>query len=194
MSRSTRELLAELDLLETYNSRRERAGHDYGAGQRGAELIRRRRHLEELGYAGEELELALADLSPAEHVRAFERIGRPRLRRLERDNFGTASSNRSLETWRRIEQRLEIVKLGVQPPRESSSGSPAEPLAASQPSDGPQPAGNGRTAYSASTVKTADGRFRSSCPCCTYSTERSKREPAEHAIAQHLAYAHEVSS
>lgn len=34
-------------------------------------------------------------------------------------------------------------------------------------------------------------RHRVTCPVCGYATERAKKEAAEHAMAQHLAYAHD---
>lgn len=173
MNRSNRELLAELEILTTYDAIRQSRGHDYGGGQRAAELRRRRQSVEP--NLGEPLTVdELAD--------AYDRVGRPRLERLERDAFGTASSNRSIAAWR------TVAKLRSR----SSSGASAAAESSSQRSEGPQPAGNGRTPLSASRLES--GRWRASCSRCTYSAERSKREPAEHALAVHLAYVHEVSS
>lgn len=45
------------------------------------------------------------------------------------------------------------------------------------------------------TVQTEQGpakRFRAECPHCTFAAVRAKREAAEHALDQHLAYEHGV--
>lgn len=92
-------LAAELALLEDFDNRRRYAGHDYGSGQRGAELSRRRRELDELGY--------LDELGPTrdEMVAAFERVGRPRYLRVVqgRNRYGiTRASSRSEQIWRTV--------------------------------------------------------------------------------------------
>lgn len=183
---SARELHAELLVLEMFDSIRQSRGHDYGCGQRGAELIRRRRELEVADPAG--YVRRGAAITRTELADAFERVGRRRLERLERDNYGTASSRASLSAWR------TVAKLYGRQPENSSQGLSAAPEPASEPSDGPQPAGIGSGPPMASTEKTVDGRYRSTCSSCGYSTERSKRESVEHALSQHLAYSHEVSS
>lgn len=95
--RERRRLIAELELLEVYDRLRSAAGHDYGCGQRGAELIRRRRVLGGLpaGYVGPHgFELA----------EAWVRVGAPRLARAERERFRhrTPATLRTLSTWRAV--------------------------------------------------------------------------------------------
>lgn len=107
MIASTRErarrLAAELEILLTYDARR--AGwYDYGAGQRAKELSRRRRELHSLDPLGE-----LEPPTPQEALEAFERVGRPRLRRLERESFrhGSRSTDRSVAAWRKTQANVE---------------------------------------------------------------------------------------
>lgn len=90
--------LAEWTLLAHYDVLRSRLGHDYGSGQRGAELRRRRLRLQARGidppsYA--------ATLDRAELERAYQRIGAPRLRRVELETYRahTPSSERTLKAW-----------------------------------------------------------------------------------------------
>lgn len=98
-----RERLAELEVLERFDTLRQLAGHDYGSGQRAAELLRRRLELRSCGIiAG-----GARDAEAAELADAFERVGRPRMRRLELEGYraGTPASSRTLETWRRVARR-----------------------------------------------------------------------------------------
>lgn len=101
---------AELEVLQNYNAKRQVAGHDFGCGQRGAELIRRRRALRELAlrleFDHEHPESRIGDPTGAELAAAFENIGRQRLKRAENDHrlYNTSSSARTLSTWRRIER------------------------------------------------------------------------------------------
>jgi hypothetical protein len=114
-----RELAAELEVLSSYDARREAARHDYGAGRRWHELSRRRRELDSEVYVA----LAVDRTSPATSIfeyldeldvagdpdallAAYERIGRPRLERLLRDAYGTPSWHRSVDTWRRLRASL----------------------------------------------------------------------------------------
>jgi hypothetical protein len=100
-------LLAEYAVLELFDDLREHAGHDYGCGQRGAELRRRRLALRDRGF-DVELDRGLLELGHDELVEAFERIGRPRLRRIELETYRheTPASRRTLRTWRRVEAEL----------------------------------------------------------------------------------------
>ena len=107
--RTFRELRAEYAVLEQYDELRNRAGDDYGCGQRYAELRRRRWKLEELGAAtpGWELDTPTAD----ELALAFERVGRPRLTRACRDavRFTPSAPRATRETircWQRLERRF----------------------------------------------------------------------------------------
>lgn len=99
-AKEARKLLAELELLGAYDAMRERAGHDYGSGQRAGELIRRRRELEALGF-----DYSGADVSDAELEAAWRRVAVPRYRRalapVERWGL-TPSTRRTLETWRKL--------------------------------------------------------------------------------------------
>lgn len=99
-------LTAELLLLDWFDSMRERAGHDYGSGQRHAEIMRRRRVLSDMGvdvYGN-------VTATDAELLEAFRRVGDPRVRRLELESYRahTPSSSRTLDTWRRLERSLEL--------------------------------------------------------------------------------------
>lgn len=113
-----REQLAEYAVLHRFDELRERAGHDYGSGQRGAELIRRRRAL---GYASA-FEVELVDelrlLTAGEVLAAFRRVGDPRIERLELETYRkhTPASRRTLDTWHRLELELERhERIGLAP-------------------------------------------------------------------------------
>lgn len=83
---------AEYAVLDHYDAVRQALGHDYGNGQRHAELIRRGRELERL-------EAAAGDAAPALNApgaydaarQAAERLLRPRLRRLDREGYRAAT-------------------------------------------------------------------------------------------------------
>lgn len=98
---SRRERLAELVLLEEYDRRRIAAGHDYGSGQRGGELSRRRRELD--GFTVEELR----ELGPTDIQAAWDRVGARRHRRAELDatRYGSPGVVRTLNTWRVLARR-----------------------------------------------------------------------------------------
>ncbi len=93
--------LAEYALLAEYDRLRQRLGHDYGCGQRGAELIRRRRRLQ---VAGADAHTGAATVTGAELGVAWRAVGAARLRRLELEPYrqGTPSSRRSLAAWRQV--------------------------------------------------------------------------------------------
>jgi hypothetical protein len=98
----TRAELAELELLASYDAMRERAGYDYGAGQRAGELRRRRLRLEARGIDRDDAPaVELAELE-----QAWRRIAVPRMRRLELEQYraDTPATRRTLETWRRLER------------------------------------------------------------------------------------------
>lgn len=102
-----RRLAAELVVIEAFDAVRQAAGHDYGCGQRGAELMRRRAALEAAGLSARNLrEPELVPPTELELELAFAKIGRPRMRRLELEGFRhhTPSSRRTIETWRRVER------------------------------------------------------------------------------------------
>ena len=110
---------AELAILARYDFIRELAGHDYGSGQRGAELMRRRRELggREGTYAYGHVRLAdVGEVPAAELVEAFDRLGGARIRRLTREHWrhGTHSTRRSLKSWRKVES--EVLRLRVASP------------------------------------------------------------------------------
>lgn len=112
-----RRLRLELEIVVEYDELRERAGHDYGCGQRGRELRNRRRELELARYAlagecftDDELE---APATADELERVLERIILPRLERARRQprGDGTPPTIRTLETMlRRLELRLARVR------------------------------------------------------------------------------------
>ena len=110
-----RSKLAELALLERYDQRREVAGHDYGSGQRGSELMRRARELHPAGRFEPELHEELASVTPAELLAAFERVAAKRLRRVETDanEWGwTPTAQRTARTWRELRLSLERAAAG----------------------------------------------------------------------------------
>ena len=77
-----REVAADYVVLDDFDSRRRRAGHDYGNGQRVRELRRLARQIAgEHGFVAPTI--ADLELTGAELVRAFERVGRPKVRRIE---------------------------------------------------------------------------------------------------------------
>jgi hypothetical protein len=97
------ELAAEYAVLDAFDLLRRHAGHDYGAGQRGAELNRRRWTLEARG-----IDVAPAALDYALDRAAFERVARPRIRRIEAESYRreTPATKRTLQTWRRVERMV----------------------------------------------------------------------------------------
>lgn len=98
--------LAEYVLLSAYDFEREFLFHDYGKGQRSNELRRRRI---ELGDAPALYNVELDDADPAELAAAFQRIGVPRIERIEyRETYrrSTPSSTRTVRAWRTIERRV----------------------------------------------------------------------------------------
>lgn len=104
LAQTQRELAAELVVLEEFHARRSAAGHDYGGGQRRSEIWRRRRalDLEALRWSG----LADSEFSAEELAAAFDRVGRPKIARIEREDYrrSTPSTQRTLRTWRSIER------------------------------------------------------------------------------------------
>lgn len=110
----TAELVAELAVLERYDAEREIAGHDYGAGQRAAELMRRRRALE-----GVDRGLP----TDRELVFAFEKVARPRIARITREAYRktTPATKRTLETWRKLEVEYEAILSRLEQSGELSS-------------------------------------------------------------------------
>ncbi len=114
MNAATRDRIAELELLEEYDRARSVAGHDYGSGQRNAELGRRRR---EVGVDALGSEIAAAPLTADELAAAFDRVGRPRLTRSARqaDRYETATARRTFATWRRIERRYGSTPTAASP-------------------------------------------------------------------------------
>ena len=106
---TARERFAEFYLLQRYDTFRTGLGHDYGCGQRGAELSRRARELERLNP---DPRLG-APLTRYELAAAFERIGRKRLERAlkEADVWGvTPSSRRTIAAWERVERVYALVR------------------------------------------------------------------------------------
>lgn len=103
-----RQKLAELAVLEQFDILRQATGHDFGAGQRAAELARRRR---ELRHPGSIDVTDTLGATAEEMAEAFERVGRPRLARIEREDFRrhTAATGRTFAAWTRLERRLAIA-------------------------------------------------------------------------------------
>lgn len=101
-----RRLRAELHVLERYDVFRSCAGHDYGCGQRAAELGRRRRELESLELGMPTEAPTLEAPRESELAEAWKAVGAPRLRRAEGETYRreTPSTRRTLATWRRVER------------------------------------------------------------------------------------------
>ena len=116
-------LAAELAVLDRFDTIRRSLGHDYGNGQRAAELHRRTRVVEDLdnlltwrasltfdpdfvtrgGITSPEL-LALKGLPFYVVAEAFRKVGAPRLARIGREDFRhrTPSTRRTVEAWTRV--------------------------------------------------------------------------------------------
>jgi len=106
--------LAEYHVLAEYDARRSCRYGDMAGSRRGRELDRRGDKLVELGVPVTPRG-GFPSSSPAELADAFERVGRPRLRRLEREtatvelaggtyNRRTRYNGTSLDTWREVER------------------------------------------------------------------------------------------
>jgi hypothetical protein len=107
-SLSPRTAAVELELLERYHSIRSLAGHDYGCGQRGAELSTLRRELfSRLGEDGY-LELREHPATDDELRNAFDRIARPRIARIYREDYrrSTPATRRTLASWGVLERMV----------------------------------------------------------------------------------------
>lgn len=100
-------LEAERAILAGFDWRRGAAGHDYGGGQRHAELIRRQRELIRLGgneNAGD------AGVPRADLEAAWARIAVPRYRRLQREDYrrSTPATRRTIAAWERYARALNL--------------------------------------------------------------------------------------
>lgn len=100
--------VAELALLRRFDDMRRAAGHDFGAGQRARELARLERDLDRAAGGWRALEAELEAVTRAELAAAFERIGRPRMRRLELEGYRreTPATVRTMRTWRELEREV----------------------------------------------------------------------------------------
>lgn len=109
----TARLEAELVVLDEFDEARYQAGHDYGNGQRKSELMRRRREVRRLG--GREYPTR-DDVDVDELNMATERLLRPRLKRVQREDFRrqTPSTTRTRQVLERmladLERRLEAIR------------------------------------------------------------------------------------
>lgn len=104
--------LAELVLLERFDTFRAGRGHDYGGGQRATELGRRRRELrrwDRLGHEPLSSTVAAGVVSLDELVAAWERIARPRRKRAELAR-ATASTRRTRAAWDELEAELAVAR------------------------------------------------------------------------------------
>lgn len=133
-SRTTQEDLeraAELAVLHAYDVRRPAAGHDYARARREGEIARLERELERSAGRGVSLDVNVgleltwralvtvgvedprrvkAEPLPADLVAAaFERVARPRMKRLETQPDG-GGTRRSLATWKRVERALGGIR------------------------------------------------------------------------------------
>lgn len=103
---------AELTILERFDDHRKYAYGDYGGGQRVGELTRRRREVASLrARADLGVGALLAEPTRLELVAAFDRVARPKVKRLIRDmgRCGrTRSSGATLKAWRCVAAELEL--------------------------------------------------------------------------------------
>jgi len=109
-----KELAAELALLRLYNDTRVRAGHDFGNGARWAELARRQRALEEFcsnttsepRVSAYELE---RDVAEAELTAAYDRVGKRRHDRAQRDfeRYGSTGARKTRNAWDTVARYVE---------------------------------------------------------------------------------------
>lgn len=102
---------AELRLLERFDDHRRMLGHDYGNGQREAELSRRRRDLEDIRKAAELGDGAvLGEPTTSELRAAFGRVGRQRVTRIIAENYRreTPATQRTLKAWTLVAAELEL--------------------------------------------------------------------------------------
>jgi hypothetical protein len=101
--------LADWTLLVTFDEARSPLGHDYGSGQRRAALAR------VVGYSAP-LEapddLALTD---GDREAAWQRLGRPAMRRLEREEYRsrTPATRMTLMAWHRTYRRYFADRLDL---------------------------------------------------------------------------------
>jgi hypothetical protein len=104
MTASTpRDQLADFALLHLYDQTRRALGHDFGVGARYGELDRRKRALVSVDCFDGQPIITVAELKAA-----FERVGRKRLRRAERDAemYGSTGARQTFAAWKRIEYRV----------------------------------------------------------------------------------------
>jgi hypothetical protein len=118
----TRELAARYVILDRFDTLRRRAGHDYGVGQRTAELRRLERELESAGLRPLTLTLNVCEgdrdleLTALELRTAFDRVSSPRIGRIVAEDYrsSTPATRRTLDTWTRLAEetataaRLEL--------------------------------------------------------------------------------------
>ena len=113
--------LANYHVLAAYDLRRSVRYGDMAGTRRGREIDRLGRELIEAGVPVNRTG-SFPESTPAELAAAFERVARPRIRRLEREcgdhetTFGTYSgrtkyNGTSLDTWRELEHA--IARSGV---------------------------------------------------------------------------------
>lgn len=94
---------AELWILETFDEIRHAKGHDYGNGQRNAELSRRRREHSSRRIGANVLSVPLADrvIRADELDAALRRIAKPRLARVDGEGYrrDTPATFRTRSAW-----------------------------------------------------------------------------------------------
>jgi nicotinamide mononucleotide adenylyltransferase len=102
---------AELQVLIRYDDARRRAGHDYGAGQRTHEIRRLQDELQSLEAQILPVSPDDAAVSPADLVEAYERVGAPKFRRADAEDFRrqTPATKRTLATWQELEKRIQLA-------------------------------------------------------------------------------------
>jgi hypothetical protein len=95
--------LADWTVLVTFDKVRSALGHDYGAGQRRAEIARAdARYTAALRAASQHYQAPDGrELSRVDLEAAWRRIARPRIRRLEREDYrgGTPATRRTRTAW-----------------------------------------------------------------------------------------------
>jgi hypothetical protein len=114
-AKKTQKLVAELAILVEYDRARTAKRHDYGSGQRSAELMHRRWDLSALGVGASVTHYPAAHVAKEELAAAFERVGRPKLCRAARETYrkNTPATSRTLDTWAMIETWATGTRLAL---------------------------------------------------------------------------------
>lgn len=109
-TKTTRELDAEYAVLNAFDFERYGLGHDYGNGQRKAELMRRAAELRSRGVH-HVVEPELEEFTAAELKGAWQSVAVPRLRRIENEDYrrSTPSTRRTIAAWNKTSRAIDAA-------------------------------------------------------------------------------------